>query len=117
MKMHPLNLILTLFLAGPVLASDFLDNSSLNGTGQEVVIDSTILDNVSHEEPVFSKRGRERDVARTDAAVEPGVYDWQGELVVLSEIPYSYPQLSRGTLEARVLNKIKEQESQSGQKK
>lgn len=105
--------LMTALLPGGFALAEFIDSDDFAGTDHEVVIDNNILDAISYEEPSFSRRANERDIARIEPEIENGdLTSWQGQLVVLKEIPYNYPQLTRHTLELRVLNEIESGEQQ-----
>ena len=70
----------------------------------EVVIENQWTDNVNWEEPSFSPPKPQRDIAYLKEIDASSIdTDWQGDLEVLKEIPYSYPDLSRLTIQMRTL--------------
>lgn len=107
---------------GPILFSvnvsyaEFIAGSDMSGTDEDVIIDSRFADDLPREEPSFSNRKVERDVARFQVQSGTQEFESLGQLSVLKEIPYSYPQLSRRTLQMRVLNEIEAEETQSVEK-
>lgn len=79
-----------------------IDLSTINK--ENVVIDSTYVQSVQWEEPSFPSRRAERDLAQMPAEAPEG--EWQGQLAVLKEIPYSYPQLNDRILQLRILGEM-----------
>ena len=92
--------------------AEFIDSDDLIGTAEDVIIDNSYVDTVRHEEPSFADRKVEREIANLHTNKTSSEFEWQGQLVVLKEIPYSYPQLSRRTLQLRALNEFEEEEAQ-----
>ncbi len=97
MKSLIFSLIVFLF-ARPVL-SEF----NQQGESDQCVIDLLYSENVSWEEASFSSQRRQRDIAGFVKQDKVTVgFQWQGDLVVLDEIPYSYPRVSRSALQKKI---------------
>ena len=79
----------------------------------ETAIEQQWFVNLDLEEPVFSSRKFERDLAAYSYDKKPQGLGWQGQLAVVKEIPYSYPWLTHSTLQLRTLNEIEKEESQT----
>ncbi len=78
----------------------------------EAVIEDQFYQDLSLEEPLFSSQKPERGLAglREDD-VAPAPQEWQGQLSVVKEIPYSYAWVSHATMRLRALAEIEEEES------
>ncbi len=77
----------------------------------EAVIESEIVDNVTLEEPIFSSRKSERNIAAADVESTTPSVEFQGRLRVVKEIPYSYAWVSHHTMRLRVLAEIEAEEA------
>lgn len=78
----------------------------VNENSDESVIEIEYLEDISWEEPAFGSRIPQRDIAEFKEAAEAVEFEWQGQLAVLKEIPYSYPELTRSQLQREVLGKV-----------
>lgn len=79
-----------------------------------VVIEEAFTADLTLEDPVFSSRKSEREVAaliREDVSFQER--DLSGELSVQKEIPYSYPSITRHRIEGQVLAELEEKEKKS----
>ncbi len=100
------SLFLFTFLCPLFLYAD-LNNNIMNLNKEEVIIDPAYMDAVSWDAPSFPSRKPESDITRQLATNQSQDTDWQGgQLAVLKEIPYSYPQLSDRILQLRTLSEI-----------
>lgn len=102
-----ISLLVMPFMAQAEILNDSLVMEDLDA----VVIETQYTDKVVLEEPDFGSRRIERDLAQMKVDTQPNDDEWQGQLVVLKEIPYSYPFLSRHTLQLRVINEIEAEEA------
>ena len=75
-----------------------------------VVLDETLLPEMGDVEPFFGRRLAERDIASKKNEVPSEASEWQGQLSVLKEIPYSYPYMNSRSLANKVLSEIEESE-------
>ncbi len=85
--------------------------TDLMSDDNEVVIEPEIVDNVALEEPIFSSRKSERNIAAADVETTPSNREFQGQLRVVKEIPYSYAWVSHQTMQMRVLAEIEAEEA------
>jgi hypothetical protein len=111
--------IFLLILFFPILSwsqAEFVADRNLSSDGSETVIEDQYFISTSMEEPIFANRKRERDLAanplETSTLASP---EWQGELSIQKEIPYSYPWYSHSTMALRVLNEIEQEEKEASQ--
>ncbi len=82
----------------------------VSSSSDHAVIEDQYFAGLSLEEPVFPTRKYERNVARLHGDDSSPDSEWQGQLSVVKEIPYSYPWLSHSTMSLRALNEIEERE-------
>ncbi len=99
-------LILVLSFVFPLLVQADLNSNLINLNKEEVIIDPAIVEAVAWETPQFPPRKSEIDLTRHIATHESQEGEWQGQLSVLKEIPYSYPQLSDRILQLRTLSEL-----------
>ena len=88
------------------------------GSVDETVIVDLELNTHNWQEPIFSNQPRQREVASRGAEEtdsESEFFEWAGEIQVLGEIPYTYPSLSRTTLQRRVLAQLEEEEAKTSE--
>ena len=106
---------LILFFATPAFADLNEGLGDASSFQQETtVIDPSFISMDGWMEPIFSKSGQTRDIASLNEVSEADVgQPIQGQLEMQKEIPYSYPWMSRHTLELRVLNEIEAEESKN----
>ena len=73
---------------------------------EQSVIDPSYSKNIVWEEASFAdqKNQRNPDSIKKDDTVHE--FQWQGDIEVLGEIPYSYPRVSRFWLEKKVLREM-----------
>lgn len=77
----------------------------------DVVLDESFLQDNDWSEPTFSSQGRQRDLAAAKSSDGDQHADSIGELAVQREIPFTYPVVTRLTLQHRTLNEIEAQEA------
>lgn len=73
-----------------------------------VVLDEMWLPQLGDVEPLFGRQKAERDVASLKKE-NVKFAEWSGQLSVLKEIPYSYPQMTRRSLAAKVLAEMEKE--------
>lgn len=80
-----------------------------------VVLENQWTNEVTLEDPVFSARASERTLAAFAEEVDDSYQDGDlsGQLSVQKEIPYTYPSLTRRTLQLRTLAEIEEKEKKT----
>ena len=119
--MRNLVCFLILILSSNVAKGEFVvKDSALTEEGEEVVIDLSFLADVQFEDPHFSPPKEEREIASAGEEVKSSFWgsrssnmEWQGgQIQILKDIPYSYPQLSRNAIEAQVLDELKKEQKQ-----
>ena len=96
--MKPLILSIFIFLSTCPVFSEF--NRQID---EQSIIDSMYFENIVWEEASFTSRKNQRSLASIKKENNTHEFQWQGDLEVLSEIPYSYPWVSRFWLEKKVL--------------
>ena len=101
--------ILVILLNIQSAQADLVSSDILNSPSDEAIIANEYFAQINLEDPVFSSRKFERDVAKITAQPSSQELE-QGQLVVVKEIPYSYAWLSRRTLQLRTLNELEEKE-------
>ncbi len=97
MKFFILSILVFLF-ARPVFSEPNQQEIS-----EQSVIDPLYSENIAWEEASFTSQKKQRDIARVKKEKILNKSQWQDDLDVLDEIPYSYPQVSRSYLQKRVL--------------
>lgn len=107
-------MICLLFSMNGFAQVDFMQQRGLSSDADEVVLDDSYWADVSFEEPLFSGAKGERDVATLFDGSSRSE-EWQGQLSVVKEVPYSYPWLSHGTMALRVLNAMEAEELEKSQ--
>lgn len=113
MKLLSIVSLVCVFVSQTALAD--IISTPINENRDESVIDMQFVDNVNWEEPVFAGRTEQRDIAEFKEVMEPTEVEWQGQLAVLKEIPYSYPELTRNQLNRQVLGKVDKEEEAAEQ--
>ncbi len=112
---------LILIISMNVAKAEFVvKESALPEEGEEVVIDLSYLAGIQFEDPHFSPPQPEREIASagddeksTFWGSQNNTIEWQGgQIQILKDIPYSYPQLSRNTIEAQVLDELKKEQKE-----
>ncbi len=105
--------ILISFSVNSWAQGEILGEQPLSLDSDDVVISAEAFQNLQLEDPVFPSRKFERDVATLNEEVKHQDVEWQGQLAVVKEIPYSYPWLTHTTLQLRTLNEIEAEEAKS----
>lgn len=113
---------LILMISTTVAKGEFVvKESALTEEGEEVIIDLSFLAGIQFEDPHFSSPQPEREIAGLDGDEEKSSFweshsnsiEWQGgQIQILKDIPYSYPQLSRYSIEAQVLDELKKEQKE-----
>ena len=90
---------------------------SAESSGDDTVIEPKYFELSGLEEPLFVNPNQPRSIAQMaeDLSSAPEM-EFQGELAVQKEIPYTYPTISRKWLELRTLNEIEEKEAKKASK-
>lgn len=103
-------LSLSLFIFPQILCADMVQDLSIGEVEIEFsIIDENLVDSEEWLEPVFSKEQGKRGLA----SVFPKDMEWsesfelEGQLQVLSEIPYSRPSQYRWSINKKVLNSLR----------
>lgn len=115
MKALKITICILFFLVPVIAQADLVEE--LSGTRglasvEEAIISESFTDKSDWDEPVFSTRGPQRDLAslRNLEASKSDV-DWMGELEVQAELPFTYPVYTDTYLEMKTLNEIEAQEA------
>jgi len=113
---------LILMISTTIAKGEFVvKESALTEEGEEIVIDLSFLAGIEFEDPHFSPPKLEREIASPSGEEEKSSFgvgknsnvEWQGgQIHILKDIPYSYPQLSRSSIEAQVLEELKKEQNQ-----
>lgn len=70
---------------------------------EQSVIDPVYSKGIVWEEASFTSQKKQRNIASVKEENTSHEFQWQGNLEVLNEIPYSHPQVSRFWLKKKVL--------------
>lgn len=88
--------------------AEFIQTQLMDSESNEIVIDEQYITGLELEEPVFSSKKQGRNIAslateETNEETNKHANDTLGQLVVLKEIPYSYPWHSHTQIEEEAL--------------
>ncbi len=87
--------------------------AEITSDDNEAVIEPIFFNDLTLEDPVFSSRKSERDIASKENIESLTQREVQGQLRVVKEIPYSFQWVSHQTMQLRVLAEIEEEEAKA----